>query len=252
MFMKIIYIICIIIIILVIYYINKPYKNEPYITVVANAGLCNKLNVLLSYLYKANKEGKKLKIIWTVYDQCPDKFNNLFKDIDNVIIEYYNDELMKESISDYNTTRKYNDDFISSNYFRLLRPIPIIQNEINNIKNLLNNTYIACHIRRTDSLNHSWYKNYIIHDDKFIKFINSYPSNLKIYIATDCKDTQQKFINIYGDRMVYKKIEDNNNLRQTSLQDAVKDIYVCADATYFKRSFGSFSDTIEELRKLKN
>ena len=49
--------------------------------------------------------------------------------------------------------------------------------------------------------------------------------------------------------MIYKKIEDNDNLRQTSIQDAVKDIYVCAGATYFIRSVGSFSDTIMNLRK---
>jgi len=50
--------------------------------------------------------------------------------------------------------------------------------------------------------------------------------------------------------MIYKKIEDNDNLRQTSLQDAVKDIYVCVGAKYFMRSFGSFSDTIIYLREL--
>jgi len=50
--------------------------------------------------------------------------------------------------------------------------------------------------------------------------------------------------------MIYKKIEDNDNLRQTSIQDAVKDLYVCAGATYFKRSVGTFSSTILNLRRL--
>ena len=43
--------------------VNKyeDYIDEPYITVYTNGGLNNKLRVLLSYLYKANQEGKKLK-----------------------------------------------------------------------------------------------------------------------------------------------------------------------------------------------
>ena len=50
--------------------------------------------------------------------------------------------------------------------------------------------------------------------------------------------------------MIYKKIEDNDNLRQTSLQDAVKDMYVCVGAKYFMKSVGSFSSTIMNLRQL--
>ena len=123
---------------------------------------------------------------------------------------------------------------------------PDIQLVIDETKKLLGNTYIACHIRRTDR------KKEAIDDKEYIKFINSYPLDLKIYIATDCRDTQQTFIDLYPDRLIYKKIEDNNNLRQTSLQDAVKDIYVCAGATYFMRSAGTFSNTIEHIRKLKN
>lgn len=120
------------------------------------------------------------------------------------------------------------------------------------MKEKLGNNYIACHIRRTDALKHGDYKKHIKQDEEYIDFIDQYPTNLKIYIATDCRKTQQKFFDLYGDRLVYKKIEDNTNLRQTSLQDAVKDMYVCAGATYFLRSVGSFSDTIEHLRNLKN
>ena len=125
----------------------------------------------------------------------------------------------------------------------------IEQNEIDIIKQKLGKEYIACHIRRTDALTHKWYSKELKNDDQYINFIDQYPKELKIYIAADCRDTQKKFIDMYGDRMIYKKIEDNDNLRQTSIQDAVKDIYVCAGATYFIRSVGSFSDTIMNLRK---
>ena len=233
--------------------INKyeDYRNEPYITVIALAGLCNKLQVLLSYLYKANKEGKKLKLYWNKTEDCPDEFDNLFESIPNVDIQYIQvKDWEPNNYSDYQNWDKENELYIKDGYYSLLKPIPSIQNEIDIIKQKLGKEYIACHIRRTDALTSSGYKDNIKNDEEYINFIDKYPKDLKIYIATDCRDTQKKFIDIYGDRMIYKKIEDNNKLRQTSLQDAVKDIYVCVGAKYFMRSFGSFSDTIIYLREL--
>jgi len=228
------------------------YIDEPYITVVAQVGMCNKLQVLLSHLYKANEEGKKLRIIWTLSEDCPEKFNNLFNDIENVEIIYSDEKLEPLINNDYKTWDKIKNNFIIDKYYKLLVPKPTIQKEIDNTKLLLGEKYIACHIRKTDALTHQWYSLEVKKDDEYINFINSHPPDLKIYIATDCRITQQKFIDLYRDRIVYKKIEDNNNLRQTSLQDAVKDIFVCVDATYFMRAVGSFSDTIEYIRQLKN
>ena len=80
-------------------------------------------------------------------------------------------------------------------------------------------------------------------------FVVYYIVNIKVYIATDNYETQQTFINFYGDRLIYKKIEPSTNLRQTSLQDAVVDMYVCAGAKYFLGSVkSSFSDTITYLQ----
>ena len=229
----------------------ENYKNEPYITVIAMCGLNNKLRVLLSYLYKANKENKKLKIIWHICSECPERFDNLFEPINNVEIIYV-ENILKLDDYDYNKWDEENKIYIKENYYSLLKPLPEIQEDINNTIEKLGNNYIACHIRRTDALTHHTYKKYIKQDDEYIDFINQYPIEYNIYIATDCRKTQQKFFDLYGDRLVYKKIENNTNLRQTSLLDAVKDMYVCADATYFMRSHGSFSNTIEHLRNLKN
>jgi hypothetical protein len=243
--------------------INKyeDYRNEPYITVVAMNGLSNKLEVILSYLARANNEGKKLKIIWHLSEACPEKYENLFKPIPNLEV-VYSDEIIPIDINIVNPEEnyEYNPDFINfwnsedshliGNSYSLLRPISSIQNEIDDTKQKLGNEYIACHIRRTDALTHPAYKDDKTSDLDYINFIDQYPKNLKIYIATDCRDTQKIYIHLYGDRMIYKKIEENNNFRQTSLQDAVKDMYVCAGATYFKRSVGTFSDTILNLREL--
>jgi len=229
-------------------YINKYqkyYKNEPYITVFAKFGLCNKLQVVLSYLYKANLENKKLKIYWIIDDECPDIFSNLFQPIDNVEFVYVNAD---EDIYDYNTYQKENQEYIFAGYYQYLKPLPEIQDVIDNYKKLLNSDvgYISCHIRKTDSL--SIYDH--LQDKVYMDFIDQYDSKLKIYIATDNKDTQDIFKNVYGDRLVIKEIIPSNNLRQTSLQDAVIDIYVCAGSTYFMGTNGStFTNTIDFIAK---
>jgi hypothetical protein len=227
----------------------EDYINEPYITVYAKCGLGNKVRVLLSYLYRANQENKKLKLYWVKDNECPDNFESLFKPIDNVSIHNLEDT----NNYDYNTWDE--DNTLYYDYYKLLKPIDSIQKEIDSKIKLLDNNYIACHIRRTDAFIHSVYADNLKKDDEYINFINSFDKSYKIYIATDCRDTQKKFIDMYKDRMIYKEISDqnyNDSIRQTSVQDAVVDIYVCASATYFMRSFGSFSDTIYHLRKINN
>ena len=236
--------------ILIIYYrylkkCQENYKNEPYITVFAKFGLCNKLQVVLSYLYKANQENKKLKIYWITDDECPDIFSNLFQPIDNVEFVYID---ATNDIYDYNTYQRENQNYIFADYYQYLKPLPKIQNIIDKYKKLLNSDvgYISCHIRKTDSLSHYDH----LQDNAYIDFINQYDSKLKIYIATDNKDTQDIFKNIYGDRLVIKDIIPSNNLRQTSLQDAVIDMYVCAGSTYFMGTNGStFTNTIDFIAK---
>jgi hypothetical protein len=219
----------------------ENYVNEPYITVHAEWGLNNRIMIILSYLYKANQEGKKLRVFWKNSDDCPGDFKDIFKSIPNVDIIYNIDKY------DFNgDVVKIPNNLLQD--YRLLQPIDSLQEEIDNTKKLLNYEYIACHLRRTDGWN--WYINDRHTDEEYMDFIDQYPQELKIYIATDCRDTQQKFIDKYGDRLIYKKIEDNDNFRQTSLQDAVKDMYVCAGAKYFMRSPGSFSNTIIHLRNL--
>jgi hypothetical protein len=225
----------------------EDYKNEPYITVFAKFGLCNRLQVVLSYLYKANLENKKLKIYWITDDECPEIYSNLFQSIDNVEFEYINDD-KDIDIYDYVTYQRENQEYIFANYYQYLKPLPEIQNIIDKYKKLLNSNigYISCHIRKTDSLSHYDH----LQDKAYMDFINQYDPTLKIYIATDNKETQDIFKNVYRDRLVIKDIISSNNLRQTSLQDAVIDIYVCAGSTYFMGTNGStFTNTIDFIAK---
>ena len=230
----------------------ERYLLDPYITVFARDGLNNKLRVLLAYFYIANIENKKLRIIWIKDDQCPDDFNKLFEPIPN--IEFVYTSSIPNNIIDFNTGWSEDNRYLKHKYYKYLTPVKSIQDDINYTKKLLKYDYIACHIRRTDIVTLKKYfgSNFNMHqDNEYITFINQYPNNLNIYIATDNQDTQQKFIDIYGNRIIYKQIEKSDNLRQTSLHDAVKDMYVCAGAKYFMGSpWSSFTDSINEIRKL--
>jgi len=225
---------------------NEYYVNDGYITVYGQYGLNNKLNTLLGYLNVANKENKKLKFIWIEDSECPGKFNDLFEDIPNLEIIYYDIE------HDIKTHWAPNDQYVTDKYFNLLKPLPKIQDNINYYKKQLNDVYIACHIRRTDIVGAGWVKK-VTTDEDYINFINQYDTSLKIFIATDNKDTQDKFKNIYGDRIICKDIVPSNNIRQTSLQDAVVDMYVCVGSTYFLGYEGSsFSVSIKLIKDAKN
>jgi hypothetical protein len=255
--MRSLYIIILLILVLIVFnnynYFNEAYKNEPYITVFAKHGLNNKLRVTLSYLYKANKEKKKLRIYWITNSECNEKFDNLFEPIKNVEFIYSYD---KNNIFDYNTCFEYNNEYIKHNYYKLLKPLSPIKKLINLYLIKLKNNFIACHIRRTDlesSFNtpslHSWYKHKT--DDDYINFINQYDNKYKIFIATDNKNTQDKFRKLYGDRLICNPISTTNALRQTSIQEAVVDMYVCSYAKDFLgTNISSFSETINYLRQI--
>ena len=228
----------------------EKYINEPYITVRTKngSGLNNKIQVILSFLYKANKEGKKLRVIWINDKHCPEDFKNLFEPIPNVDIVY---STLNDDIYDYDTAWKQNREYLKTDYYKLLKPIKSIQKDIDYTIKKLQKPYIACHIRRTDSIRKKYIKD--ITNDDYKNFIDQYDSTLNIYISTDCAKTQQEFIDYYKNRLIYKKIEESDKLRQTSLQDAIKDMFVCASALYFKDVEGStFSQTILELRKINN
>lgn len=233
----------ILILFLIILYIY--YKNK-YIVVCGVSGVGNKVRVLLSYLYKARKENKKLIFYWPYEkDVCPEYYNNLFQNIPDV--EIRNNNYLYNIDCNYVGLHEENKDYINAKYYSLLKPIPKLQDKINEYKQNLKNYYISCHIRRTDSIGHSAFKHNT--DEDYMNYIDQHDSKLKIYIATDNRDTQDIFIKKYGDRLFIKPIIPSTNVRQTSVQDAIIDIYTCAGANYFMGTEGSsFSDMINYIR----
>ena len=113
------------------------------------------------------------------------------------------------------------------------------------------NKFIAIQIRRTD-MNKK--KKHYLSDEKYIEFLNKYPKH-NVYIATDNFETQNKFYNLFKDRIkIIKLIEKQKKYikckRQTSIEDVIIDIYMCVGAEYFLgSSYSSVTTLIKELKK---
>jgi hypothetical protein len=88
-------------------------------------------------------------------------------------------------------------------------------------------------------------------DQEFISFMNQY-KDLHIYLATDNLGTQTAFYDMYKDRIKsIEFIKPSNNLRQTDLKQAVKDLFLCIKANEFKGSgYSSFTELIIAIRRM--
>jgi len=208
-------------------------------------GLCNFLRVIFSCYSCALEKNEKLIVIWIKTNQCPGYFLDYFEPIDNIIFEY-------------NENSNYEIDYIGSSYYlhyscnySNVNLLPEIKNTINEKITILNN-YIAVHIRRTDHVQYAKGINAYISDDEFYAFIDNKCLNKNLYIATDNEDTYKLFKDKYSKLVKFEYHEVNNNeLRKTSLKDAIIDIYICANADNFMgTNCSSFSGLICELKRI--
>lgn len=128
--------------------------------------------------------------------------------------------------------------------------LPHMKERINENIKVLDNNYIAIHVRRTDHAKAYKNKKPLTGDVEFMNFIDN-KKECNLYIATDNADTFNKFKSKYSDRI---KLQPNtfnkNKLRQTTLKDAIIDLFMCSFAKDFKGSYwSSFSDQIKMIRE---
>ena len=227
------------------------------IVILPTGGLCNMLRVTFSYYMKALSENKKLIVIWILTDACPGYFTQFFNIPANMeIISAFDEYKISQPLSiDYNGFSVHPNFNIPSMY-TLLSPNTNILEQVKNNITSLENRYIAVHIRRTDHVTMAKSEKQFTSDDEFIQFLDTYP-DYNIYLATDNRQTQDIFHNKYKHRIKTIKfinpLQGNRQLRYTTLEDSIVDIYTCVNATIFKGSgYSSFTDLINDLRTLKN
>lgn len=257
---------------------NNPdlFYNKFTVIKVMN-GLCNRLQVIYSFLYYAKKFNKKLVVVWEKDDACPDLYYKFFKKNKNIIF-FDKDYNFKYTYMGYKNIPKIcnkidkisKKELLSNQLFKLcrhknyrkkkfksryqtLKLNNYMQNIINKNIGILNANYLAIHVRRTDIVD---YYNRISKDVNIVKysdyenFLDEYP-DYNVYIATDNLDTQLYFYNKYKDRIkIIKFIKKTNNMRQTTLKESIIDLYMCINATYFMGSPRStFTTFINKNRK---
>ena len=231
------------------------------IRLYSHSGLCNRLRLIASYKHLSEIRNKDIEMFWVKSIQCNVLFKDLFKPIPNVNFTYLK-SLARAAARPKNTAIKIDlfphDKKIKDKNHLIFKPLDATMREIEETKKRIAGEYIACHIRRTDIITiQKKYKVEPPSDEMFIDFLERYPDK-KIYLATDERDTQKKFIDIFGDRIYRSCIVGGNGhkrqpYRTTSIQDAVKDMFLCIGATDFMgTACSSFSRFIENYRKGQN
>jgi len=223
------------------------------IVILPTGGLCNMLRVTFSYYMKALSENKKLIVIWIPTNACPGYFTHFFNRPNNMefITTFQEYKLSQPLLIDYNGCSVH-PNFNTPLMYSKLSPSTNVLKQVQNNITILENKYIAVHIRRTDHIEMAKSEKQFTTDDDFIHFLDSYPE-YNIYLATDNCTTQNLFYEKYKSRIKTIKFinPSQTRLRHTSLEDAIIDIYTCVNASVFKGSgYSSFTDLINDIRIL--
>jgi hypothetical protein len=228
-------------------------KNDDYI-IFPIGGLCNRLRVIFSYFQYCKEINKKLIVVWKNDDKCNGFFLNYFKPVNGIKFIQYglkkNEQAYMGRI-DYYGLREHPNNY--KNIYNDLTLLDNLQKKVETIKNKLNK-YISIHIRRTDLNNMLVKFNLNFTDDtEFIDFINK-NKNYNLYIATDNRKTQDKYYKLFKDKIkIIKFIEESDKHRQTTLEQAIIDIFACIYSNKFKGTIGSsFSNLVKTIRKERN
>ncbi len=131
---------------------------------------------------------------------------------------------------------------------------------IQSLKQYIRAPYAAIHVRRTDHTPLS--KEYKSHtaDEVFDAFLAKLPKEMPVYLATDNAETQALYADKLGIRTVFAgpirassaEQAGDDHRRHTSLEHAVTDLFMCADAAVFQGSgYSSFTWTIDTLRHIR-
>lgn len=210
--------------------------------IIPTGGLCNRLRVVLSWLRKAKSEGRKLYAYWSIDVACNGLFSKYFKPINN--LQMFEWKPSPDRVVDY-------DGFYACGPFdaKDLQLQSGLQERVDEFKRQLGE-YDAIHVRRTDLTSVAIRDGNYMDDSEFFAFIKA--SERPIYLATDNLETQRLYREKFGQkiRIMYEIPASRVNvMRQTPLEYAIMDLYMCAGARNFMGTAGSsFSEFIDIMR----
>ncbi len=195
--------------------------------------------------------GKKLNVYWPNDTCCNGFFLDYFERVDG--IAFYRDDFLNGKKYDVFSCG-WHADFNPREHFLLapLKPLPYIQSIIDEKVSSLKN-YCSVHIRQTDFFQVQQAHDLpILSDSYFIRKIKQLDLNNYnyIYVAADNRKSQLVMEEVFpGKIKYYEVIEPKETTRQTSLEHAIIDLYICANADIFiETTKSSFSSTINQLR----
>jgi hypothetical protein len=207
-------------------------------------GLCNYLRVIFSYYKKTCELNEQLVVIWNITSACNGFFLDYFIPIKNITFITHNRDNLNVN---YNGCEPYNYDY-NIDYSKLELK-PELKNIILDKIKILNNNYHAIHVRRTDHTHIALINNRYTNDEMFFKFIDDIEDKKNIYIATDNEDTYNKFKYKYENYIKFNYHNKIDGFRETSLKDAIIDLYMCVYAkTFMGSGYSSYSELINALR----
>lgn len=265
-----------------------PSQDAARLLVWAEAGLCNKLRVLLSYREVAVERGRALLVVWRLGKCCDATFGSLFRPLSSVSFLHSHrssrltglgvraaaldetpwldvpppevdaipaDLSILKPAYDAHPSVKYTER--ETEMYLALRPLPKLERAIASRVLECGPRYVAVHVRRTD---HAACFGERTSDADFFRFVDAFPDHA-LFVATDNAATQQVFAARYGERVramrpispAWGSAEPPGaDARHTALSDAVVDLYTCVDAAHFKGTpLSSFSDTIAHIRRAR-
>lgn len=243
-----------------------PYEAQATnpLVIVAVEGLCNRLRATLSYRIVAHEQGRPLHVVWRRDDYCPGHFLDVFLPIPGVrFLKTPPDGKPLSSLhvaTDTHPSVKGTDGEAHS--YAPLAPCDSVRQTIAAELKHLGPRFAAMHVRRTDlytavpASEHTTDSEFEAWADSLVPRANErrapkHLDGMRIYVATDNADTQQRFLSLYGDAAkVHKPIKTSGALRQTGLAEAVVDLFVSAAAPdgFMASYYSSFSDAIRFLR----
>lgn len=192
-----------------------------------DSGLCDRLRVLCSYYYYAKSINEKLQFDWKVNIFCNGHFLDVFEEIDG--IEFLNNN----NTNYYYKGHENHVDFCPKNFFifNILKPKEKIKEKIKQNLKILGKDFLSIHVRRTDQLKLREPHQITQYED-FFEFIKK--NNKKVFLATDNRVSQNIFLSYFKDRIYFtEEIVPSENLRQTSLENAVVDLFTCIESKDF-------------------